>query len=526
MRVRAEVVGTDQWAEVDITVGTTGDVVEVAAGHYPEGFTVPAGQTWRIRGHVTTPRNVIVLGTLIMRAGDRLTFQGVAAGYVGGGIDVLASDVGLWTMGAGRLDIQGTQRTGWARDTRPADWLPDDEVVIAPSAPFGTADWAKWELTTAGAVVMPQGGITLDGSRLPTEVANLTRDCVIDGVGHVFIRSSSPQTIRWAALNGLGIAPPLLGRYPLHFHMAHDGSDGSIVEGVVVRGGKHHAFVPHGSNGITFIGCVAYDTRDEAFWWDPGADHAADRIRWIDSVAFKTTPSDTSRFGAFVLGSGLGNECLGCVAVGVPGTKSQGGGLWPENPGGGTGADPNSGVWRFERFVAHNCGNGIHVWQNDKSLHDVGDDSVLGLTAYHCQQAAVNHGAYFNAYRYAIESYGNAFGVFEHALSKAPPQPRALEYRAPILDGRGRAGAVGFHMTTHNAPGADVVLTSPVFRGNATDVSLALVINPTQGPHALTITNPTWSAPPGRRVVWAPGTYIPGCHVNVDGRVLTPGTNL
>lgn len=502
----------------------------VVAGTYP-GFTVAAGQTVRLQGRVVSTGNVIVHGTLVMRPGDSLLFDGNPAGYVGGGHDPIPSDVGLWCIG-GTLDLQGTPRTGWARNAKPANWQPADEVVVAPSSVGSTT----FTLTTAGAVVMPQGGIVRDdGTNLYTEVANLTRDVVIGTLpgraGHVFVMSPRPQTIRHIVLRDLGVfrSTPN-GRYPLHIHEAGD-LTGTVIEGVVVRGGKHHAFVTHLSDGITLKDCVAYDVVEEAYWWDPDTDtavNATHRTKWHDCAAFKVTKSGSGRFGGFRLGQGIGNECVRCVAV-ATGTnpRNQGGFLWPEF----TGADasqphPDNGVWLFEDCVTHNTGNGVVVWQNDNSLH-----TVNRFTAYNLAGggAAVNHGAYFNRYLYdGLESYGNSFGLISHALSKASP-PRRQEYRDAIIDRRGRAGGVGFRCVEHNArTDGDVLLTRPVFKGFETtkDMSLQLVDDVTGGAHAYEIVDPTWSAPPGSRVVWDPGSYVAGCHVNVDGTVLVPGQNL
>ncbi len=61
-----------------------GDIV----GHHAGGFTVPAGETRRIRGLVTADANVIVEGRLEMRAGDTLRFVDVdEAAFVGEGME-------------------------------------------------------------------------------------------------------------------------------------------------------------------------------------------------------------------------------------------------------------------------------------------------------------------------------------------------------------------------------------------------------------------------------------------------------
>jgi G8 domain-containing protein len=67
---------------------------------------------------LVSTRNIIVDGTLSMRPASSsiaqtIRFTGVdATRFVGGGMDPVDSDVGLWVMGAGQLDLAGTPKTG------------------------------------------------------------------------------------------------------------------------------------------------------------------------------------------------------------------------------------------------------------------------------------------------------------------------------------------------------------------------------------------------------------------------------
>jgi hypothetical protein len=78
-------------------------------------FDPAASRTLRSTG------NVVVRGRLTMRPSSvaqehQLTFQGVnEAKFVGGGMDVMASDVGLWVVDAGVLDLEGAPRRAWTR---------------------------------------------------------------------------------------------------------------------------------------------------------------------------------------------------------------------------------------------------------------------------------------------------------------------------------------------------------------------------------------------------------------------------
>ena len=89
--------------------------------HFPNGFTVPVGETWEFNAStdakVTTSGNVIVLGTLRMRPSNGsvehfLQFTGIdESKFIGGGMTHVdaPNDTGLWVEGAGILDISGAQ---------------------------------------------------------------------------------------------------------------------------------------------------------------------------------------------------------------------------------------------------------------------------------------------------------------------------------------------------------------------------------------------------------------------------------
>src|SRR5262249_61497556 len=115
---------------------------------------------------------------------------------------------------------------------------------------------------------------------------------------HVFIRSTQPQIVKNVEVDYMGVPQKstptgVLGRYALHFHMAGDGSVGSVVDGVVVAHSGTHAFVPHGSNGIDIENTIAYDVGDDAYWWDSNTrtdtTNASDGVTINQALAAKVT---------------------------------------------------------------------------------------------------------------------------------------------------------------------------------------------------------------------------------------------
>ena len=410
--------------------------------------------------------NVVVKGRLIMRPATAevdhlLVFEGVDEGrMVGGGMDVVKADVGLWVMGAGTLDLAGTGRRAWTRLTgavaagttrltlkdAPTGWRPGDELLVAPTLAPDQAD--NWTAYSAAKVRSVSGrNVTLDqptsfahpavdvvtdagAGRVQTaEVLNLTRNVRIEGTpghrSHVFVRSSSPQKLKGVAIRHVGprkkaeeFTELVLGRYGLHLHMCGDGSRGSEVEGVVIRDAGNHTFVPHLSNGIAFRDCISHNTFEDAFWWDGAPDtrtpgspsHDILYERCVASLVQYDPPFRGFTLTGFSLGRGNGNVIRDSVAVGIQGDTNAAGFQWPEG---------GEGIWEFERNIAHNNANhGIFTWQNTGKLH-----VITSFTAYHNAGAGISHGAYNNRYTYRDSTlFGNRGGaLIVHADSWGGP---------------------------------------------------------------------------------------------------------
>ncbi|MDH3499540.1 MAG: S-layer homology domain-containing protein [Acidimicrobiia bacterium] len=326
-------------------------------------------------------------------------------------------------------------------------YAPDENVNRGQMASF---------LARAFELPIPAIDDLTDGTAFRAEVLNLTRNVQIEGTSsgktHIFIRSSVPQSIRYAAIRY--VAPNFdggndaTGRYGLHFHHCEDGSRGSLVQGCVVRDADGHAFVPHHSNGVAMVNCISYDTLMDAFWWDEGKDHQTDDIVWDKCVAAKVDAAsdhNPHRVGGFALQFGERCVVTNCVAVGVMGQTDSAGFKWPEFA--------NNSVWTFASNVSHNNRrSGLFTWQNDTKNHNVGP-----FTSYHNGNYGINHGAYFNEYFYhdAI-LYGNGFaGVILKAVNHLGTSA-ALRFERLTIDGAGISENLvinGDHTTaTENVP--------------------------------------------------------------------------
>lgn len=453
---------------------TSGHTVIVSADVRAAGIRVQRGASLVLNPVesvvVESSANVIIEGLLAMKPSSpsvnhTLRFINIdETKVVGGGMNPLATDIGLWVMEAGKLEAVGSPRSGWLKAAQaipqgatgftlssdPVGWRVGDEVSIAPTA-AGTA--TQFDIRTISAIsgrtVTLASGTTFahptvntpDGKTHTAEVMNLTRNVNIEGTkpayrypragkentsggrAHIFIRNTEPvsHTIKHIGIRYMGprksnaasaTSVRILGRYGLHLHMSGENNDGLIVEGTVIRDTDSHAYVPHLTNGITFRDTVAFDTTETAYWWDVKSNEQAEltndpthRITYDKTIAAKVDVDyrGDTRLAGYSFTNGTGNIMKNTVAVGILGRVQASGYLWPEGANGGF------NVWRFdENNLAHNnLIHGIFTWQNDGDHHVIRD-----FTAYHNGSTAIDHGAYQNRFLYGdIVAYENGWNT-------------------------------------------------------------------------------------------------------------------
>ena len=347
--------------------------------------------------------NMTVLGVLVMHPNPEVTHR------------IVFQDRGeLLVTASGVLDIQGTRKVGWNRTGTDPTWRASDELIVAPIAP---GDYQYHPFALGGTVPTFQG--------YWAEVANLTRNVVIDGPSRVMLHGldgHAPQIIKYATIANAGVTDQL-GMYALHFHLNGNATRGSIVEGVVVRDSRFRAFVPHGSHGITFRDTLAVNVVASGYWWDLNrASGEADPINESHNIVYEragviglttSTPPDQKRQAGFNLGDGSGNVVRDSFVAGVSvGPQGQSGFSWPQGA---------RSAWVAQNLVSHNNnGEGFYVWEPGDQAH-----VINGIDSYLNGAAGILQGGYLNSFHWVdVKLVANRVGLELHAFSNEPPQPQ------------------------------------------------------------------------------------------------------
>ena len=376
---------------------------------------------------MTLVGNISLLGDLTVTNGAVLSANP--------GVIVEGNGFQINMINGASVNWRGTPKSAWVMwGQNPSGWLLGDLLAVAPLA-TGDYDIHYDTWTGSWSDVSPSTSVLSNGLVVKAEVANLSQDIVFRNLSRIIFQDGAgPSVIKFVTVVNSGDAGSdgtLLGMYPLHWHVNHETTRGTFVEGVTVVNGGRHAFVPHGSDGITFTDVAAINTIATAYWWDKPSE--GDRTNNSQDIVFQHALSlgvenlpnliGTRRMSGFQLGAGLNLTCIDCHSSGVKGRKDASGFIWPEFTGGG---DNNEGVWDFRDAVGHNnLVHGIFVWQNTRRSHTVFDTLL-----YRNGNSGIDHGAYHNMYLYQnIRSYDNGRSALElHSNSRDDGDPGNLRF--------------------------------------------------------------------------------------------------
>lgn len=364
--------GEQASATVDVTLPGGSAPDQIITGDF--SGAVPAGQHYDLQGNVNLTGDVMVLGLL---TGSDAVVQG--------------NQHEIMVMNGGRVDLRGTPLPAWELTDEIDHTFSDGSVVY------------KYQIN--------------HGQSL--RFHNLSR--------FMFHQGADPiQQLEALQIEGSGV-PGQLGFYPLHFH-ENGPMYGTLVKDVLILNGLHNAFVPHGSHGIVFDGCVAENINvssfvQGAFGWDPPPSNQQQDVNATHDTIFQDClvhgASGIIRTSGFNLRHGNGNQAVNCRAAHVQGNDA-GGASWPEK---------GSGVWVFAGFIAHDCDSGIWNWQNNNDPHPIDDFRI-----YRCG-TGIFHGAYRNGFDFldGLIEDSTGYAIEQHANSKG--QPNIQQYVNIITDG-------------------------------------------------------------------------------------------
>jgi hypothetical protein len=371
----------------------------------------------------TAQGNLVIKGsaTLQMRPNPgkkhRLIFSGIdESKFQGAGpTPPVDTDIGLWALEAGVLDLYGEPRVGWNRTGSDPTWKAGDELFTTPFAQGDYTTFAPYTGQALQTITDPSTGVVYT-----QEVFNLTRTVNIEGTAasggaahraHIFIKTTVPQTIKYVGgrylsprITGGGRGGVVLGRWGWHCHDAGTGMVGTIFEGCVARDCGGYGFVPHMSDGITCLDCVAHQCQEASFWWDKR--DLTNTTTWDKclsgrvGLALNSFDSPALFDGAsFALGPGTGNVCKNSVAAGNTNSGTTSGFGWREDDA--NAANPSARVWDFHDNIGHNNKKGHSSWINGGPMvNPPGPITVVNFIGFRNNEGNFE-GAYSNAFRFS-----------------------------------------------------------------------------------------------------------------------------
>ena len=190
----------------------------------------------------------------------------------------LADEVTGWN-GGDQILITGTTRQEPSAGVRTA------HVTDQPASEVRTLAGARNTNGQAGMTARALSVLSLDrplerthrGGEYSAEVANLSRNVIIEsanpekGRGHTMYHRGSAGSISYAEFRHLG-KEGVLGRYPIHFHLAGDTMRGSSVIGVSVWDSGNRWITVHGTQYLVVRDCVGYRSVGHGFFLEDGTE--------------------------------------------------------------------------------------------------------------------------------------------------------------------------------------------------------------------------------------------------------------
>jgi len=200
------------------------------------------------------------------------------------------------------------------------------------------SDYLEWEVEVQAEVSLLSRNVTIQGDA----------DSVDDGFGgHTMVMDGASQHIEGAEFFQMGQSG-ILGRYPIHWHLMGDESEGQYVQNVSVHHTYQKGITIHGSNNVRVEDIVIYDHFGHGVFFENGSE-TGNLI--LNNLVFDTKrasngegsiPTDAGKVSSYWI------ENPGNVFIGNHAAGSQGNGYWIFQPG-----DTSVSDIIFQDNVAH-----------------------------------------------------------------------------------------------------------------------------------------------------------------------------
>ena len=231
----------------------------------------------------------------------------------------------------GRMDFHGAPLScTWVKlgaTARPGDaevtlaepvrgWRAGDRVIVTGTKPrrFGGGKRGRTNVFTEERIVrsIEKARLVFDKplehEHLGTgaycgEAANLSRNVVVESAdpsqarGHTMYHRRSTGAISFAEFRHLG-KEGVLGKYPLHFHLAGDTMRGSYVLGASIWDSGNRWLTVHGTNYLVVRDCVGYRSVGHGFFFEDGTEvyNVVDRNLAVQAFTGKPLPKQVLPF--------------------------------------------------------------------------------------------------------------------------------------------------------------------------------------------------------------------------------------
>lgn len=425
------------------TVVVSGDVTITKKTTVEEGGRLVFDPSKSTTLHIKNV-NLVIQGLLEMLPANssivhEISIEGVdESKFVGGGMMVLDSDIGLWVVGKGTVNLQGATKTAWTNASGSvqrgatsitvksvAGWQIGDEITITPTGkptgeglnfdeatqspidPFfnqferrkitrieGTtvffSEPLKFDHNLVFSTITATDG-RISSKTWTAEVANLTRNIKIHGTeggrSHIFISAhgsmdaTTKHTIKY--VEGYHLGPrKFQGRNRKELvngrYGMHFHHSGYATKGTLVEGCAFHEM-----GNRTYVPHVSHGITFrsnvsfnslEAAFWWDFSDRTHETT-YDGNLVMAVRHNGVSEKSGITLVLGDRNVCVNNVAVYAHIGDTHGAGAYSW--------EPNSiGVWVFENNLAHSNHGGAFIWDNGPDNHFIKDfDTYNNQTA-------------------------------------------------------------------------------------------------------------------------------------------------